>query len=402
MSSRKRVPAQVAVQAAVQDKPPTEGRSPAPRRRAAVPFDVVEFMEQHGHERLAVFRDRETGLRAVIAIHDTTLGPGLGGTRVRRYASNAAGIQDVLRLAEGMTNKAAVAGLPLGGGKAVILADGKEEHDKDLRAARFQAFGRCVDSLNGSYITAEDVGTSPADMRQIHLTTRYVVGTPRDEGGCGDPSPSTAYGVVCGMRALAADVLGRSSLEGVRIAVQGLGHVGLSLVEQLVRDEGAEVVAADVRAEVVRLARERLAHHANFRLGDADTIHLEPCDIFAPCAFGAILNPQTIPQLRCRIVAGAANNQLEDEDRDSVALQQRGIAYAVDYVINSGGLIHVAQDLAAQGQWSQADDAAVKARVAGVHDTVQEIQALARAEGISTVLAARRIANARIQAARAR
>ncbi len=365
-------------------------------------FDHVTYMQQHGHEELATWLDRETGLRAMIALHDTTLGPGLGGTRMWRYESGDAATLDVLRLSEGMTYKAAIAGLPLGGAKAVILADGKEEGDPGLRAARLRAYGRFVESLDGRYITAEDVGTSPADMRQIRTATRHVAGTPREEGGCGDPSPTTAYGVLRGMQALAEDALGRPSLEGVRVAVQGLGHVGMSLVEQLLHDQGAVVVAADVRPAVVEEARERFAADPNFSLVSPDEIHTQKCAIFAPCALGAVLNPVTIAQLRCRVIAGAANNQLADEDRDGGLLRQRGIVYAVDYVINAGGLIHVAQDLQARGAWSEADDAAVRGRAAGIYDTVKRVLDRARAEDVLPHQAARAIARETIAAARGR
>jgi leucine dehydrogenase len=365
-------------------------------------FDYVAYMGQHGHEELATYVDRETGLRAIIALHDTTLGPGLGGTRMWRYASSAAAMLDVLRLSEGMTYKAAVAGLPLGGAKAVILADGEEERDPVLRAARLAAFGRFVESRGGRYITAEDVGTSPADMRQIRTATRHVAGTPREEGGCGDPSPTTAYGVLRGMQALAEDVLGRPSLEGVRIAVQGLGHVGLSLAEQLLHDQGAVVMAADVRPAMVRQALERFAGERGFSIVPPDEIHMQECEVFAPCALGAVLNPVTIAQLRCRIVAGAANNQLADEDRDGELLRQLGIVYAVDYVINAGGLIHVMQDVQARGAWSDTDEAAVRSRVAGIYDTVRRVVARAGAEDISPHLAAHEIARETIAAARER
>jgi leucine dehydrogenase len=373
-------------------------------------FDHVEYMRRHGHEELYTFHDKDTDLYGLIALHDTTLGPGLGGTRIREvaltpeswqegmYASGAEGVWDVLRLAEGMTNKAAVAGLPLGGGKAVILGDGKERKDAALRAARFQAFGRFVDRLGGRYITTEDSGTSPDDMREIRKTTRFVVGTPREEGGGGDPSPTTAYGVVRGMRALAEGVLARSNLEGVCVAVQGLGHVGMSLVERLLLTEGATVIAADTKSELIQEARERFASRVSskgrFDIVAPEQIHQVECDIFAPCAFGGILNPQTIPELhqRCKIVAGAANNQLEDEKRDSEALRLRGITYAVDYVINSGGLIHVAQDLEAQGAWTEADDKKVTERAHRIYDTVRRMLELAEAENISTVEAARQMA----------
>ena len=365
-------------------------------------FDFVSYMEQHGHEQLATCIDRETGLRAMIALHDTTLGPGLGGTRMWRYESGNAALLDVLRLSEGMTYKAAVAGLPLGGAKAVILADGKEERDPELRAARFRAFGRFVESLGGRYITAEDVGTGPADMRQIRTATEHVAGLPRNEGGCGDPSPTTAYGVVRGMQALAEGALGRPSLEGVRVAVQGLGHVGMSLVEQLLREHGAVVMAADVRPAVMEEARERFAADPGFSLVSPDEIHMQECEIFAPCALGAVLNPVTIPQLRCRVVAGAANNQLADDDRDGELLRQREIVYAVDYVINAGGLIHVMQDVQARGAWSDADDAAVRSRASGIYDAVKRVLDHAEAEGISPHQAARTIARETIAAARSR
>jgi leucine dehydrogenase len=364
-------------------------------------FDHVEYMSLHGHEEVATWIDRETGLRAIIAIHDTTLGPGLGGTRLRRYDSSAEALLDVLRLSEGMTYKAAVAGLPLGGAKAVILADGKEESDPALRAARFRAFGRFVESLGGRYITAEDVGTNPQDMTQIRKETRHVAGIPREAGGSGDPSPSTAYGVVCGMRALAEAGLGRSSLEGVRVAVQGLGHVGMSLTEQLLRDHGATVIAADVRPAIVEEARQRFAGETRFSFVPADEIHMQECDVFSPCAFGAGINPVTIPQLRCRIVAGAANNQLADEDRDAALLRERDILYAVDYVINGGGLIHVMSELEAKDGWSEADAARAKAQASLIYDTLKRLLTLSREEDISPHAAARQMANERIQAARA-
>jgi leucine dehydrogenase len=362
-------------------------------------IDHVAYMQQHGHEALATCVDRETGLRALIALHDTTLGPGVGGTRVWRYASSAAAMLDVLRLSEGMTYKAAVAGVPLGGAKAVILADGDEERDPGLRAARFRAFGRFVESFGGRYITAEDVGTSPADMRQIRTATRHVAGTPREEGGGGDPSPTTAYGVLRGMQALAEDALDKSSLEGVRVAIQGLGHVGMSLAEQLLRDQGAVVAAADVRPAVAQEARERFAGDPRFSLVAPEELHRQECDIFAPCALGAVLNPVTIAQLRCRIVAGAANNQLADEDRDGGLLRQRGIVYAVDYVVNAGGLMHVMQDVQARGAWSDADDAAVRSRAAGIYDTVRRVLDRGREEDLLPHQAAHALARETIAAA---
>ena len=239
---------------------------------------------------------------------------------------------DALRLAEAMTYKAAVAGLPLGGGKAVLFADGREQ-DPAVREARLLAYGRVIEQLGGMYITAEDANTTMADMAVIRRATRHVAGLAPADGGGGDPSPVTAVGVLAGMQALAADVLGVSSLSGVRVAIQGLGKVGLALAELLVA-EGAAVTACDVRPEVARAAAEALG----IAVVAPEAIFDVPCAIFAPCAYGGVLNDETIPRLTCQIVAGSANNQLR-EPRHAEALRARGIAYAVDYVINAGGLI---------------------------------------------------------------
>lgn len=341
-------------------------------------FDCMEYMADHEHEQLVFNYDRHTGLRALIAIHNTTLGPSLGGTRLWRYERREDAVLDVLRLSEGMTYKAAVAGLPLGGGKAVILADGQEA-DPQVRAARFQAFGRFVDSLSGRYITAEDVGTKPGDMMDILSSTRHVVGLPLERGGSGDPSPMTAFGVLRGIQALVEEVLHTDSLKGVRVAVQGmLGKVGMALTEYLL-EAGAVVVGTDIHPGPLREAGRKLGVEV---VEDPEAIYSVPCDIFAPCALGAILNDHSIPQLRCKIIAGAANNQLQDIERHAAALQELGIVYAVDYVINAGGLINVASELGGY------DPVAAREKTSRIYYTIKRMLLLAQEEGISTQQAA--------------
>jgi leucine dehydrogenase len=339
-------------------------------------FDCLDYVIHHGHEQLVFNYDKETGLRALIAIHSTKLGPALGGTRLWCYSSTEDAVLDVLRLSEGMTYKAAAAGLPLGGGKAVILADGLES-DPAIRAARFRAFGRFVESLNGRYITAEDVGTTPQDMAFVLENTAHVVGLP---GATGDPSPVTAYGVLRGMEAAVEFALNRDSLEGVRVAVQGLGKVGLALVDYLV-EAGAQVIATDVRPEALKAARLR----PNVRLVAPDEIYDVDCDVFAPCALGGIINDATLPRLRCAVIAGAANNQLEDPDRHSQALRHRDITYVVDYVINAGGLINVSAEV--EGY----EAARISAMTAGIYNRVWKLLDLADSAGITTHQAAKRM-----------
>lgn len=350
-------------------------------------FDFMEYTEARGHEQVVYHHDKASGLRAIIAVHDTRLGPGLGGTRLWRYDRPQDALLDVLRLSEGMTYKAAVAGLPLGGGKAVILADG-QERDPQIRAQRFRAYGRLVDSLGGRYITAEDVGTQTADMVEIHRATRHVVGLPEEQGGSGDPSPMTAFGVLQGMRAAVKDTLGRDHLHGVHVAVQGLGKVGYALARYLIQD-GARVTATDIRDEVLQQAKRELG----VEIVPQDAIYDVACDVFAPCALGAVINDDTIGRLRCRIVAGSANNQLEDLKRHSEALQQMGIVYAVDYVVNAGGIINVYCEVDGY------DAARARQRTAGIYDTVMRMLALARQEGITTQAASERMAQEALQKA---
>jgi leucine dehydrogenase len=362
---------------------------PKPTKEVPTVSDSIEQMVEYGHEHLVIRVDRETGVEAVLAVHSTALGPGLGGTRLWTYPSRVDAVKDALRLSRAMTNKAAVAGLPLGGGKAVIVADGTEA-DVVLRAARFRAFGRFVDELQGAYITTEDVGTRPEDMAQIRLSTRHVVGTPLDEGGSGDPSPMTAHGLVDGTQALAEEVLGADTLKGVRFAVQGLGKVGMSFVEKLAA-ASAVVTATDVRPDVARQAQVQFG----IEIVEPQAIYDVECEVFAPCALGAVISDRTIERLRCKVVAGCANNQLEEE-RHGEALHQLGIVYAVDYVINAGGLINCAQEL--EGY----DYTKARAKTARIYDTVKRMMHISQAKGISTLRAATSMADGALQAARPR
>jgi leucine dehydrogenase len=347
-------------------------------------MSIFEKLAEFDCEELVFCHDKGTGLRGIIAIHDTTLGPALGGCRMWPYATEEEAILDVLRLSRGMTYKAAVSGLDLGGGKSVILGD----PDRDKSAALFRSFGRYVDSLGGRYITAEDVGTSPEDMEHIRSETPHVVGVDVARGGSGDPSPFTALGVVAGMRACAEEVFGSPSLEGLTVAVQGLGHVGYELC-RLLHVEGTRLVVADLHPDTVR----RAAVEFGAELVEPGGILSVPCDVFAPCALGAVVNDETLPNLRCSIVAGSANNVLA-EGRHGEALAERGILYAPDYVINAGGLINVAAEL--EGY----DEGRARERVARIYDSVKNVIGISRMDGVPTNVAADRLALERLRAAR--
>lgn len=290
---------------------------------------------QHDHEQIVFCQDNHTGLKAIIAIHNTVLGPGLGGTRVWNYATDAEAINDVMRLSRGMTYKAAISGLNLGGAKAVIIGDAS----KIKTEALMRKFGRFVENLNGKYITAEDVNTTTRDMEYVHMETDHVVGLPESMGGGGDPSPVTAYGTYMGMKASAKHVWGNDSLSGKKIAIQGLGKVGGHLLEML-HKEGAKLIISDINEQA-------LTHYSN-KFGatvvKGNDIYSQEIDIFSPCALGAVLNTENISKLKCAIVAGAANNQLEDENVHGPLLVEKGIAYAPDFLINAGGLINVYQE----------------------------------------------------------
>jgi leucine dehydrogenase len=347
-------------------------------------LEIFEAIEKHEHDELVFRSDVSAGYRGIIAIHDTTLGPALGGVRFWNYTSEAEAIIDVLRLARGMTYKAAIMGLALGGGKSVIIGD---NHTKD-REAIFRAHGRAIESLGGRYIAAEDVGTSVDDMEYVHAETQWVAGL---RGGSGDPSPITAFGVYRGIQACARFRYGNDSLEGRHVVVQGLGHVGYHLCK-LLYDEGARLSVSDIEEDRVRKAVTEFGATAVA----ADKVYGVAADIFAPCAMGAVINDDTVGMLKVDIVAGSANNQLA-ETRHGQALHQRGIVYAPDYVINAGGLCNVYGEL--EG-WT-AEQSRVKA--GSIYDSLLQTLEHAKEEDIPTNQAADRVARRRLyEAGRAR
>jgi leucine dehydrogenase len=283
------------------------------------------------HEQLVICQDQATGLKALIGIHNTVLGPALGGTRMWPYATEEEAIMDVLRLSRGMTFKNSLAGLNLGGGKAVIIGDPKLKSEAFLRR-----FGRFVESLGGRYVTAEDVNMKTSDMEYIAMETRYVTGLPQIKGGAGDPSPVTAFGVYMGMKAAAKKAFGSDSLTGKKIGVQGVGQVGQYLINYLVK-EGAEILISDIFENKLR----EVANSTGATVVDPNIIYDMPMDIYAPCALGATINDQTIDRLKCAVIAGGANNQLKDEAKHGKILMEKGIIYAPDFLINAGGVINV-------------------------------------------------------------
>ena len=341
-------------------------------------MEIFDLLGEHGHEQVVFCHEPEAGYKGIIAIHDTTLGPSLGGCRFWNYASDQEALIDVLRLAKGMTYKAAVAGLNLGGGKSVIIGDNKTTR----REAIFRAHGRFVESLKGRYITAEDVGTSVDDMDYVLMETEHVTGI---RGGSGDPSPVTAFGVYRGIKAAAQKKLGTDSLDGIRVAVQGLGHVGCYLCEDLA-EEGARLIVTDIdEAKVSDIAKQYDAEAVG-----PNEIYAVDAEIFAPCALGAVVNDETLPQFRFKAIAGAANNQL-DEERHGDELARREILYAPDYVINAGGLINVYGEI--QG-WGPDQS---KRKAAEIYDTLLALFAIAEEEGVPTYEAADRLAERRIE-----
>ena len=346
-------------------------------------MSIFDQLERRSHEQVVFCHDEVTGLRAIVAIHDTTLGPALGGTRMWTYASDGDALTDALRLARGMTYKSAAAGLNLGGGKAVILGNAKTDKNEML----FRSYGRFVQGLGGRYITAEDVGTTVQDMEWVRMETDHVVGISRALGGSGDPSPFTALGVYEGIKASLKWQTGNESLEGKTVAVQGAGAVGRHLIRHLA-EGGAKIVVADIDAD--NLARVTAAHDG-IEVVDPKDIYAAACDVFAPCALGAVINDDTLPQLKCAIIAGSANNILA-EDRHAQALVERDIVYAPDYVVNAGGLINVANEL----EGYNTDRATQQVR--GIYDITTRIFQIARDENITTLQAANALAERRIEA----
>jgi len=345
---------------------------------------VTVQMHKYDHEEVLFCNDNATGLKAIIAIHNTVLGPSLGGCRIWKYNNEQEALNDVLRLSRGMTYKASVAGLNLGGGKSVIIGDAKTIKSEAL----MRRFGRFVDDLGGKYITAEDVGSSSRDMEYIHMETRHVTGIPESMGGSGDPSPVTAYGVWLGMKAAANEKWGSDSLKGKKVSVQGIGNVGIHLVKHLTDDE-AKVYITDINeARLKEVAKEYKAEVVSL-----DGIYDLDVDIYAPCALGATVNNDTLKRLKCSVIAGSANNQLADEKVQGEALVKQGIIYAPDFVINSGGLINVYAELGGSYNKQRAMQHADK-----IYDITKEIFKLAKQENIATYLAANMVAEKRIDA----
>ncbi|MBB4982608.1 Leu/Phe/Val dehydrogenase [Streptomyces nymphaeiformis] len=355
-----------------------------------VPVDVLNTLfhsEQGGHEQVVLCQDRATGLKAVIALHSTALGPALGGTRFYPYATEAEAIADALNLSRGMSYKNAMAGLDLGGGKAVIIGDPEQIKTEEL----LLAYGRFVASLGGRYVTACDVGTYVADMDVVARTNQWTTGRSPENGGAGDSSVLTAFGVFQGMRAAAQTVWGDPTLRGRKVGVAGVGKVGHYLVEHLLED-GAEVVITDVREESVCRITDK--HPQVTVVADTDAlIRVEGLDVYAPCALGGALNDETVPVLTAKIVCGAANNQLAHPGVEK-DLEARGILYAPDYVVNAGGVIQVADEL------HGFDFDRCKAKATKIFDTTLEIFARAKSDGIPPAAAADRIAEQRMADAR--
>lgn len=356
----------------------------------ATRLDVSNHPSFDGHENVVRFEDKALGLLAIIAVHNTNLGASLGGCRIYPYASEADALNDVLRLSKGMTYKSALAELPLGGGKSVIIGD-----PRIIKSSAFmQRFGEAIQYMNGTYIAAEDVGSAEADMIEISKTTSYVAGLPPTESVvvAGNPSPITAYGVYCGLKASVDFANGSDSLQGARIAIQGLGSVGYALAQYLVKD-GAELIVADVNP--VAVAKAQAEFGASVTVGHVSTIHAEAVDIFAPCALGAGLNDSTIPAIKARIIGGAANNQLAEARHDAM-LKERGILYAPDYAINSGGITSVGYEYFSRTgrnpyQYPLTMDTMMH-HVSGIGETLKQVYLLADNKGIGTGEAANQLA----------
>jgi leucine dehydrogenase len=342
---------------------------------------VFDEVAREGHEQILYGFDKVSGLKAIIAIHSTALGPALGGTRFFPYQSEDDALEDVLRLSKGMTYKAAAAGLDLGGGKAVIIGDPRTDKSERL----FRAYGRIVDSLQGRYITAEDMGTTTTDMDVIRRETRWAFGNSVAEGGSGDPSPVTARGLYAAARAVCEFIWGDADVGGRRFAVQGVGKVGSALVQLLV-EARAEVIISDSYEPAIAAAVETYG----VKSVAGDEIHAVDCDFYSPCALGASLNQRTIPELNCQAIVGSANNQLATVD-DADRIAERGIVYAPDFVVNAGGLINVYDELHGYSKMRALH------RVDSIFDATKTILEVSKQEGITPNDAAMRVAKDRIQ-----
>lgn len=337
-------------------------------------------MSTMGHEQVLFCNDSATGLKAIIAIHNTVLGPALGGTRMWAYSNEMEALNDVLRLSKGMTYKNSISGLNLGGGKAVIIGDARTMKSEAL----FRRFGKFVESLAGNYITAEDVGISPSDMNWVNMETNHVAGLP---GKSGDPSPVTAYGVYMGMKACAKVQFGSDSLEGKTIAVQGVGHVGEYLVKHLAAEK-ANVVITDIHEETLK----RVANEYGVKVVAPSEIYDVPMDIYAPCAMGATINDETLSRLKCSIISGAANNQLAIEQKHGLEVMNRGIIYAPDYTINAGGVINCFSEVEGlSSEWAHT-------KAGEIYTTILNIIHRSKEANIPTYQIANKMAEERIAA----
>ncbi|TQD38612.1 Glu/Leu/Phe/Val family dehydrogenase [Haloflavibacter putidus] len=353
-------------------------------KKVAPVFGQLSF---DNHEQVVFCNDKDTGLKAIIGIHNTVLGPALGGTRMWNYTSEWEALNDVLRLSRGMTFKSSISGLDLGGGKAVIIGDAKTQKTPEL----MRRFGKFVDSLSGKYITAEDVGMQTEDMDTVHEVTKHVTGISESLGGSGNPSPVTGYGVYMGMKAAAKYKFGSDSLEGKRILVQGIGNVGETVVKHI-REEGGEVYITDISRE--RLEEVSKKHGA--KIYEQDDIYTADVDIYSPCALGATVNSETIKKLKAQVIAGAANNQLEEEVTHGRMLQEKGIVYAPDFLINAGGVINVYGELKGYDRKQTLDE------TENIYNTTLEILTMAEKQQLTTNQAAMQIAQERIDAKKAR
>ncbi len=342
---------------------------------------IFTRLEAYGHKKVVFCSDPDTGLKAIIAIHDTTLGPALGGTRMWAYKTEEDALDDVLRLSKSMTYKAAISGLNLGGGSAVIIGDSR----KDKSEALLRKFGRFIKNLNGEFITAEDVGTNPRDMEYIRMETQYVTGVPETMGGSGDPSPISALGVFMGIKASVKELFGTDSLTGKSVIVQGIGQVGENLVK-LLREENVKVYISDINEEQTARVSKKYGAEAvsNNSIFDIDA------DIYSPCALGATVNTQTINKLKCAIIAGSANNQLEDEAVHGQLLLEKGILFAPDYVINAGGVINCYSELMGFSKKRTLQ------LTENIYEATRNILKLSKAENIATIQAANKIVEKRI------
>ncbi|MUK87184.1 leucine dehydrogenase [Ornithinibacillus sp. L9] len=347
-------------------------------------MEIFTYMEKYDYEQLVFCQDKNSGLKAIIAIHDTTLGPALGGTRMWTYNSEEEAIEDALRLARGMTYKNAAAGLNLGGGKTVIIGDPRKDKNPEM----FRAFGRYIQGLNGRYITAEDVGTTVEDMDTIHMETDFVTGISPEFGSSGNPSPVTAYGVYKGMKAAALEAFGDDSLEGKTVTVQGVGNVAYTLCEYL-HKEGAKLVVTDINKAAV----DRAVDAFGAKAVDPDDIYDVDCDIYAPCALGATINDETIPRLKAKVIAGSANNQLKTTKHGDI-IHEKGIVYAPDYLINAGGVINVADEL------NGYNPTRAMKKVDTIYDSILKVFEISKRDNIPTYAAADRMAEERIESVR--